>query len=185
MKKFITLVFTLSIFCISIPFNAHADVAGLSLCKESPAFQKRLGNSVKKLEGRLAKYEANTPPALALEQQINKTKTRFDRYGKSGLLCGSDGLPQLIADGRWSHAGEFVLPGLMFLYITGWIGWTGRSYLKSTKTAKKPTEKEIIIDVPLATQFMLSGFVWPFAAWQEFSSGNLIANADEITISPR
>nr|QUE28364.1 PsaF [Pseudoerythrocladia kornmannii] len=181
----IALVFTLSIFCISIPLNAHADVAGLALCSESPAFANRLNNSVKKLEGRLAKYEANTPPALALEQQINKTKTRFDRYGKAGLLCGSDGLPQLIADGRWSHAGEFVLPGMMFLYITGWIGWTGRSYLQATRTASKPTEKEIIIDVPLATQFMLSGFVWPFAAWQEFSSGKLLAPADEITVSPR
>lgn len=74
---------------------------------------------------------------------------------------------------------------MMFLYITGWIGWTGRSYLQSTRNAAKPTEKEIIIDVPLATQFMLSGFVWPFAAWQEFSSGKLLAPADEITVSPR
>nr|YP_010337655.1 photosystem I subunit III [Sahlingia subintegra]UNJ17240.1 photosystem I subunit III [Sahlingia subintegra] len=185
MKRIITLFFALSIFCISMPLNANADVAGLTLCSESPAFQKRLSNSVKKLEGRLAKYEPNTPPALALEQQISKTKNRFDRYGKAGLLCGNDGLPHLIADGRWSHAGEFVLPGLMFLYTTGWIGWTGRSYLKATRTAKNPTEKEIIIDVPLASQFMLSGFIWPFAAWQEFSSGNLLAPADEITVSPR
>ena len=51
---------------------------------------------MKKLEGRLAKYEANTPPALALEEQIAKTKNRFDRYGKAGLLCGNDGLPQCI-----------------------------------------------------------------------------------------
>ena len=74
---------------------------------------------------------------------------------------------------------------MMFLYITGWIGWTGRSYLQATKASKKPTEKEIIIDVPLASQFMLSGFIWPFAAWQEFSSGKLLAPADEITVSPR
>lgn len=73
----------------------------------------------------------------------------------------------------------------MFLYTTGWIGWVGRSYLKASRTTSKPTEKEIIIDVPLALQFMLSGFLWPFAAWQEFSSGNLLASADEITVSPR
>nr|YP_010336892.1 photosystem I subunit III [Madagascaria erythrocladioides]UNJ16477.1 photosystem I subunit III [Madagascaria erythrocladioides] len=184
MKKFITLLAALSVFCLSVPLNVNADVAGLS-CKDSAAFQKRLDNSVKKLEGRLKKYEANTPPALALEQQINKTKNRFDRYSKSTVLCGTDGLPHLIADGRWSHAGEFVLPGLMFLYTTGWIGWVGRSYLKASRADSKPTEKEIIIDVPLAVQFMLSGFLWPFAAWQEFSSGNLLASADEITVSPR
>ena len=28
---------------------------------------------------------------------------------KQGLLCGAEGLPHLIADGRASHAGEFVL----------------------------------------------------------------------------
>ena len=73
----------------------------------------------------------------------------------------------------------------MFLYITGWIGWTGRSYLKATRTAKKPTEKEIIIDVPLALKFSASGFTWPLAAWQEFTSGNLIESQENITVSPR
>nr|ASK39707.1 photosystem I subunit III [Rhodochaete parvula] len=184
MKKFIILLITFSILGIYISPTANADVAGLS-CKESAAFQKRLNNSVKKLESRLKKYEANTPPALALEKQIAKTESRFARYGKSNVLCGTDGLPNLIADGRWSHAGEFVLPGMMFLYTTGWIGWVGRSYLKAIRESDKPMEKEIIIDVPLALQFMLSGFIWPFAAWQEFSSGNLLAPASDITISPR
>ena len=75
-------------------------------CEKSPAFTKRLNTSVKKLEGRLAKYKEGTPPYLALQEQINQTKTRFDRYGKSGLVCGTDGLPHLIVDGDFAHAPE-------------------------------------------------------------------------------
>ena len=172
--------------CLSIyPSYTNAEVAGLTPCKDSPAFNKRLKNSVKKLETRLAKYDAGTPPALALEAQISKTKTRFDKYGKAGLLCGADGLPHLVTDGRWSRAGDFVFPGLLFLYITGWIGWVGRGYLQAVAKTNKPTEKEIIIDVPLALKFSASGFTWPLAAWQEFTSGNLIESQENITVSPR
>jgi photosystem I subunit 3 len=182
-KNWISLLLIFSI--ISTPYTARADVAGLTLCKESKEFQRRLDSSVKKLTTRLAKYETGTPPALALEKQVEKTKSRFDRYGKAGLLCGTDGLPHLIADGRWSHSGEFVIPGIFFLYIAGWIGWVGRSYVLFARTADKPTEKEIIIDVPVALSFVTTGFIWPISAFQEFTSGNLIADASEITVSPR
>ena len=140
---------------------------------------------MKKLESRKNKYEVNTAPYLALEQQIQKTQVRFDNYSKSNWLCGKDGLPHLIADGRWTHAGDFFFPGLLFLYITGWIGWVGRGYLLAITETKKPAEKEIILDVPLALKFMSSGFTWPLAAWQEFTSGNLLMPDDKISISPR
>nr|YP_009296265.1 photosystem I subunit III [Sebdenia flabellata]AOM65200.1 photosystem I subunit III [Sebdenia flabellata] len=185
MKKLFHILCTL-IICISIqPFQSIADVAGLTPCKDSTAFNKRLTNSVKKLEARLSKYEASTPPALALQAQIEKTKLRFDKYSRSGVLCGQDGLPHLITDGRWNHAGEFMFPGLLFIYITGWIGWVGRGYLQAVSTTNKPTEKEIIIDVPLALKFSVSGFTWPLAALQEFTSGKLLAMDNDITISPR
>jgi photosystem I subunit 3 len=170
---------------IMLPLSANADVAGLVPCKNSKEFAKRLDGSVKKLESRLTKYEAGTPPALALEKQIEKTKGRFAQYGEAGLLCGSDGLPHLIADGRWSHSGEFVIPGILFLYIAGWIGWVGRSYVLFARGAEKPTEKEIIIDVPVALSFVATGFVWPVSAFKEFTSGKLIVPANEITVSPR
>ena len=48
------------------PAIVLADVAGLIPCNESPVFTKRLDASVRKLEGRLKKYEAGSPPALAL-----------------------------------------------------------------------------------------------------------------------
>ena len=172
-------------FCILSPTVSSADVAGLTPCIESKDFQRRLDGSVKKLEARLQKYEQNTPPYLALEKQIAKTQDRFSKYGKAGLLCGSDGLPHLITDGRWSHSGEFVIPGMMFLYIAGWIGWVGRSYIQYARTTQKPTEKEIIINVPVALSFVTTGFVWPLSAFKEFTSGNLIASKEEITVSPR
>nr|YP_009297625.1 photosystem I subunit III [Hildenbrandia rivularis]AOM67169.1 photosystem I subunit III [Hildenbrandia rivularis] len=185
MKKFLLLTFIVIMCFIIIPTDVKADVAGLVSCSESSVFNKRLQNTVKKLELRKSKYEVNTPPFLALDQQIRKTQMRFENYSKAGLLCGNDGLPHLIADGRWSHARDFVFPGLLFLYITGWIGWVGRGYLLAVAETQKPTEKEIILDVPLAIKFMSSGFTWPLAAWQEFSSGNLLAPNDKITISPR
>ena len=70
---------------LSLPLASFADVAGLTKCSESAPFNKRLELSVKKLEGRVQKYEPNSPPALALEQQINRTKQRFNRYSNSKI----------------------------------------------------------------------------------------------------
>lgn len=172
-------------FLTLLPNEALADIGGLKKCSESAAFTKRLNTSVKKIEQRMEKYEADSPPALALQQQIDRTKARFDKYSRSDLLCGTDGLPHLVADGRWNHAAEFILPGFGFLYISGWIGWVGRKYLRAISTTKNPMEGEIIINVPLALKIMTTGYVWPISAWQELVSGNLIASKDEITVSPR
>ena len=81
----ITLIFIF--LCIFNPKLALADIGGLTKCSESPAFQKRLKANVKKLEQRLSKYETNSPSALALQQQIDLTQSRFDKYNRSSLLC--------------------------------------------------------------------------------------------------
>jgi len=167
------------------PNQALADIGGLKKCSESPAFTKRLNASVKKLEQRISQYETDSPPALALKQQVERTKARFDKYSRSELLCGTDGLPHLIADGRWSHASEFILPGFGFIYITGWIGWVGRKYVRAVSTSKNPAESEIIINVPLALKIMTTGYIWPISAWQELISGELVAPDNEVTVSPR
>ncbi|CAI5486250.1 unnamed protein product [Closterium sp. Naga37s-1] len=170
---------------LAVPEVALADVAGLTPCKDSKAFAKRQKNSIKKLKNRLKLYKDGSAPALALNATIERTERRFSFYGKSGLLCGTDGLPHLIVDGDFRHAGEFVSPGIVFLYIAGWIGWVGRSYLIKTKEGAKPTEKEIIIDVPLALSLLGRGATWPVAAWSEYRKGDLIVPADQITVSPR
>lgn len=185
MKRFNLISFLLLALLVFTPDQALADIGGLTKCSESPAFAKRLKTSVKKLEQRLTKYEVDSPPALALKQQIERTKARFEKYGRSELLCGTDGLPHLVADGRWSHAAEFILPGFGFIYISGWIGWVGRKYVRAVSTTKNPAESEIIINVPLALKIMTTGFIWPISAWQELISGQLIAPKEEITVSPR
>ena len=81
--------------------------------------------------------------------------------------------------------GEFIIPGILFLYIAGWIGWVGRAYLQAIQKGPNPEAKEITIDVPLAIKSMLSGFAWPLAAFGEISTGKLSAKESEITVSPR
>jgi len=147
---------------LGVAAPASADVAGLTPCNESPAFQARAA-------------AASTPQA----------QRRFDLYGSSNVLCGPEGLPHLVVDGRLSHAGEFIIPSILFLYIAGWIGWAGRSYLIKVREEKKPEEKEIIIDVPLALGLSLAALAWPLAAIKEFLSGELVASDDTIPISPR
>ena len=185
MKRFNLIPIIFIILLAFIPDQALAEIGGLTKCSESPAFEKRLKASVKKLQQRMSQYEVDSPPALALQQQIDRTKVRFDKYSRSELLCGSDGLPHLVADGRWSHAAEFILPGFGFIYISGWIGWVGRKYLRAVSTVKNPSESEIIINVPLALKIMTTGYIWPISAWQELISGDLIASNDKVTVSPR
>ena len=182
---------TLPFFLISIAFvtseiqPAHADFNALKPCKESPAFQKRLASSVKKLENRVKLYTPESKEAKFLLKEIDSTKARFERYGNSNLLCGKEGLPRIIASGQWDHANDFVVPGILFLYITGWIGWVGRKYVRYASTTENAFENEIIINVPVALAIMNSGFLWPVDAWKEFTTGDLLASDDDITVSPR
>ncbi|KAI4297027.1 hypothetical protein L6164_036939 [Bauhinia variegata] len=95
----------LSSILVSAPLPAVADISGLTPCKESKQFAKREKQAIKKLESSLKLYEPDSAPALAINATIEKTKRRFDNYGKQGLLCGSDGLPHLIVSGDQRHWG--------------------------------------------------------------------------------
>ena len=181
---FTTLLSIICFFQLDIK-TASAEFNTLIPCKESPAFQKRLNSSVKKLENRLKLYTAESKEAKSLVNEINATKHRFERYGESSLLCGKEGLPRIIASGQWNHANEFVVPGILFLYITGWIGWVGRKYVRYASTTENPFENEIIINVPVALSMMNSGFLWPIESWKEFTSGDLLKSEDDVTVSPR
>lgn len=162
MRRLFALVLAVTLWMSFVP---TASAYNLIPCSESAAFQQRAKAS------------------LAATQYPEKTKARFERYSQA--LCGDDGLPHLIVDGNLAHAGEFLIPSILFLYIAGWIGWVGRAYIQEIKKDKKPTEKEIIIDVPMALKFMFGGFLWPLAALKEMTSGEMFAKDDEITVSPR
>jgi photosystem I subunit 3 len=183
-KTFSLIIASLFLFGSEIKV-ANADFSALTPCKESSAFQKRLNTSVKKLENRLKLYIPESKEAQFLTKEIAATKARFERYGNSNLLCGKEGLPRIIASGQWDHANEFVIPGILFIYITGWIGWVGRKYVRYASTTENSFENEIIINVPVALSIINSGFLWPVDAWKEFTTGDLLASDDDITLSPR
>lgn len=140
--------------------TARADIGGLTPCSENPRFQQRAAG-------------ASTAQA----------KARFAMYGQA--LCGTDGLPHLIVDGRWNHAGDFTIPGIAFLYIAGCIGWAGRTYLQAVSGAKDATMKEIQIDLPLAFKSTLAAATWPLAAFKELTGGQLLEDDSKVTVSPR
>ena len=64
--------------------------------------------ALRNLKARLTKYEVGTPPALALEKQIEKTKTRFAQYGRCRFTLWNRWTTTF--NYRWSmeSSGEFV-----------------------------------------------------------------------------
>jgi photosystem I subunit 3 len=139
---------------------ANADIGGLTPCAESARFQQR-----------------------AAAATTAQAKARFERYSQA--LCGADGLPHLIVDGRFSHAGDFTIPGIAFLYIAGCIGWAGRTYLQAVRSRKDASMHEIQIDVPLALKSTIAAATWPLAAFGELTSGKLTEADSKVTVSPR
>lgn len=164
MRRLLALFFAITLW-FSCTTAASADVAGLVPCKDSKAFQQRAA---------AARVTTDNP---------DSGKNRFGRYSEA--LCGPEGLPHLVVDGRLSRAGDFLIPSILFLYIAGWIGWVGRSYLQTIKKSKDPELKEVIIDVPLAVGKMLTGFSWPLLALKELTTGELTAKEEEIPVAPR
>lgn len=169
MQRFVAVVcaFALSLTLwlgFAAPVKADS-LSHLTPCGESAAFKQR------------AKNFRNTTA------DPQSGQNRAATYSEA--LCGPEGLPRLIVDGRLSHMGDFLIPSILFLYIAGWIGWAGRSYLIASRNDKKPEMAEIIINVPLAFKFMLAGFAWPAAALKEFLSGELVVKDGEVPISPR
>ncbi|MDZ7959207.1 MAG: Photosystem I reaction center subunit III [Aulosira sp. DedQUE10] len=159
MKRIFALILVIFLWLNVVP-TALAENTILVPCAESPAFIERVQNAPDSYY--------TTKPLKAYSQ----------------LLCGEDGLPHLVLD-RLSLAIDVLIPITIFLYIAGWIGWTGRSYLRAIQKLGSQEEKEIFIDLPLFIKSMALAFVWPASALQEFQSGDLVAKDEEIPISIR
>tara|TARA_B100000945_G_scaffold62311_1_gene46385 strand:- start:3211 stop:3765 length:555 start_codon:yes stop_codon:yes gene_type:complete len=119
-----------------------------------------------------------------------KDITRFNRYGKA--LCGDDGLPHLIIGPplepfgallNRGHEGDLLIPGVLFIYIAGIIGWSGREYLIESKKTKDPADLEIIIDLKLARKCLAKGAQWPFLANRQGRDGDLREKDQNITVN--
>ena len=98
--------------------------------------------------------------------------------GLHALRWGDDDFSAAACDQEWPAEGPAALwpqiPTFGFLYVAGWIGYVGRDYLIRVKEEKKPTDKEIIIDVPLAIKVALGGLGWPAKAIGELRNGTLL-----------
>jgi len=164
MRRLFALLLVMTLWFNFAP-EANALGANLVPCKDSPAFQE------------LALNARNTTA------DPESGKKRFERYSQA--LCGPEGYPHLIVDGRLDHAGDFLIPSILFLYIAGWIGWVGRAYLQAIQKGANAEQKEIQIDLGIALPIITSGFAWPAAAIKELLSGELTAKDSEITVSPR
>ena len=147
----------------STEFTASA----LTTCSENPKFIERAKS-------------ASTPKDIA----------RFERYGKAS--CGDDGLPHLILGAPlepWGallnrgHEGDLLIPGTIFIYIAGIIGWSGREYLIESKKTKNPADNEIIIDFELAQKCLSKGAQWPLLANKQGRSGELRESDKDITLN--
>ncbi|NJL67781.1 MAG: Photosystem I reaction center subunit III [Microcoleus sp. SM1_3_4] len=160
MKRIST--FILGIFClVKILFRlALAENKALVPCSQSTAFVELMKNAP---DG----YYTTKP---------------FRAY--SQLLCGDDGLPHLVLD-RLSFAIDVLIPIGIFLYIAGFIGWTGRCYLGFIRKSDAPELKELFIDIPLFIASLSIALLWPLAAFKDFVSGDLVAKDEEIPISVR
>ncbi|MEN9204695.1 MAG: Photosystem I reaction center subunit III [Thermostichales cyanobacterium BF4_bins_65] len=173
------------LLCVGLVSSAaHAEnLIGLKVCSEVPAFQERMNDRLSALEAKVAAAKPGTTQFAIAEKQLADTSRRFEAYSK--LLCGEEGLPHLITDGRLNHAGEFLIPGLAFLYLAGWLGWAGRSYLIAVRKDDNPELKESTIDVPLALQCFVAALAWPLVAFKEISSGEIAVPDKAVPISPR
>lgn len=165
MKRLFAFILIVTLWFNLAPSAQAEDFANLTPCGESAAYQQKAKN-----------FRNTTDDPMSGQK-------RAERYAEA--LCGPEGYPHLIVDGRLSHMGDFLIPSILFIYITGCIGWAGRDYLIAIKKSKDPEIKEVIIDVPLAVKSMIASAFWPLAAIQAFLSGTLTVKDSEITVSPR
>jgi photosystem I subunit 3 len=154
-------------------------------CKDVPTFQDKKRDALQAVDEQIAKATIPVVPTFtiipgvtgsqSLKQEWQDKKARlqdkFARYEKPGVLCGTqDGNPHLVVDGRLDHAGDFIIPSLLFLYVAGALGWAGRDYLGK---AKGDANLEILIDIPMALQSLLAGLLWPLQAIPQLISGSI------------
>lgn len=157
-KKLLSLILAITVWFAAAP-AATADGI-LVRCKDSPAYQERV-----------ASYPNN--------YYFNQPDRAYGEY----LTCGEDGLPHLVISLR--NSVDIAIAFSIFFYITGFIGWSGRAYLRAISEKKSQEQLEIFIDLPVAVQSLIQGLLWPVLAVKETLSGELTARKDEISVSPR
>ncbi|MEM8675286.1 MAG: Photosystem I reaction center subunit III [Cyanobacteria bacterium P01_G01_bin.67] len=159
MKKLLPLILAIALWFAATP-AASADGV-LVKCKDSAAYQERV-----------ASYPNN--------YYFSEPDRAYGEY----LTCGEeDGLPHLVIN--FQNSVDIALAFSLFFYIAGFIGWSGRAYLQLISQQKSQEESEIFINLPMAIQALAKGLLWPLLAVKEVLSGELTANDNELSVSPR
>jgi photosystem I subunit III len=156
--KILALILAIALW-FGTPQTATADGI-LVKCKDSPAYREKV-----------ASYPNN--------YYFNEPDRAYSEY----LSCGEDGLPHLVISLK--NAVDIAIAFSIFFYITGFIGWSGRSYLQKISQQKSQEQSEIFIDLAQAIPSLIQGLLWPLLAFKELTSGELTANDNEISVSPR
>ena len=86
---------------------------------------------------------------------------------------------------NFKNSVDIAIAFSLFFYIAGFIGWSGRAYLRAISEQKSQEQSEIFINLPLAVQALVKGFLWPILVIKELMSGELTADKNEISVSPR
>ncbi|MGF1588400.1 MAG: Photosystem I reaction center subunit III [Pleurocapsa sp.] len=157
-RKILALILTIVLWFAAAP-TASADGI-LVKCKDSPAYLERV-----------ASYPNN--------YYFNEPDRAYSEY----LSCGEDGLPHLVIGLR--NAADIAIAFGIFFYIAGFIAWSGRTYLQKISEQKSQEQSEIFINLAQAIPSLIQGLLWPMLAVKELTSGELTAQDNEISVSPR
>lgn len=168
----------LCILLLTVSVQAE-DLGYTKTCSEVQAFTDLRTEKLKGFDDKIAEVQTKFPEATATReayiQQLQSDKALAERRLNRTALANCDiasGRPHLIVDGRWSNAGDFLIPSLLWIYLTGALAWAGRDYLMKTRN---PMD-EILIDLPKALQSLGAGLIWFVPAFQEILSGAIRDN---------
>jgi photosystem I subunit III len=172
-----TLLLWLCVLMVSLSQVVQAeDIGNTKTCSEVQAFKDRLAEKISTVDTQIADIKTKFPEATPSREQYIADKEaekalinrRFERIAKANCDVAS-GYPHLITDGRWSHAGDFIIPSLLWIYLTGALAWAGRDYLMKTRN---PMD-EILIDLPKALESLGKGLAWFVFIGPEILSGSV------------
>jgi len=171
-------------YFISASESGSVSSSFLKTCKDVEAYNNLKDSSIKKLNKLSDSVSPDSSTYREIQKTIKRTELRFEKY--NNLTCGyNDGLPHIALG---SAAQQIIVPGLVFIYISGWIGWVGRKYVQYTNSIPDPSDRafaEIIIDVPKALRIMFEGYKWPLDLATELKTNKFFVPDEEIRRSPR
>ncbi|WP_218080054.1 hypothetical protein [Anthocerotibacter panamensis] len=159
------------VLCLS-PLVLAEPLGNTIPCSESQAFKDLKDARINGLKEKIAATDPATQYAKDLTASMELWEYRYANYEKNASCDKDSGQPHLIVDGRLSHAGDFIIPSILFLWLAGALGWAGRDYLLKTQNAMD----EILIDFSKAVPSLVLGLAWPLFAIPQILSGAIRDN---------